>query len=56
MERCKLVIVDLDGTLWDGILLEDGIGGLSPRAEMVATLRELDRRGILLSIASKNHP
>jgi FkbH-like protein len=56
MERIKLVVMDLDGTLWDGILLEDGLDGVTPKAEVIEALRSLDRRGILLSVASKNHP
>lgn len=50
----KVVVWDLDNTLWDGTLAEDGIAGLTLRAPVVDTIRELDRRGILNSIASKN--
>ncbi len=48
----KVVVWDLDNTLWDGVLLEGD--AVRPRPEVVAALRELDARGILLSIASKN--
>jgi FkbH-like protein len=48
----KCVVWDLDGTLWDGILLEDPRVSLKPCAP--AILRTLDERGILQSIASKN--
>lgn len=48
----KCVIWDLDNTIWDGILLEDNSVSLKPRIKEV--LEELDRRGILHSIASRN--
>lgn len=48
----KCVVWDLDNTLWQGILLEDE--NVYPNAEVVDTLRTLDRRGILSSVASKN--
>ena len=48
----KLVVWDLDNTLWDGTLLEDERVRLRPGVR--ETLAKLDERGILLSIASKN--
>jgi FkbH-like protein len=48
----KVVVWDLDNTLWDGTLLEGDPVRLRPAA--AAALRTLDARGILLSIASKN--
>ena len=48
----KCVIWDLDNTIWDGTLLEDSSVSLKPRIGEV--LEELDRRGILHSIASRN--
>nr|AFV52204.1 hypothetical protein [Streptoalloteichus sp. ATCC 53650] len=48
----KCVVWDLDHTLWDGILLEDG--EVTPRPEVVEVIRELDGRGVLHSIASRN--
>ncbi len=50
----KCVVFDLDDTLWHGILLEDR--DVRPQDGMVRLIRELDRRGILMSIASKNDP
>jgi FkbH-like protein len=59
----KLVVVDLDDTLWGGIIGDDGIegirlGGHDPIGEAFADLQEallaLRRRGVLLAIASKN--
>lgn len=50
----KCLVWDLDNTLWDGTLLEDGQVALRPGVADV--IRELDRRGILLSVASKNEP
>src|SRR5215207_3510392 len=48
----KCVVWDLDNTLWDGVLLEDGRVSLRPR--VVEIVKELDGRGILQSIASRN--
>lgn len=53
-KTAKVVVWDLDNTLWDGTLAEDGVEGLVLREPVVETIRELDRRGILNSIASKN--
>lgn len=46
----KCVVWDLDNTLWDGVCLE---GDVSIREDVKAAIRELDRRGILHSIASR---
>lgn len=53
-KRAKVIIWDLDNTVWDGILGEDGIDGIRLRTEIAEVIVELDRRGILHSIASKN--
>ncbi len=61
----KLIIVDLDNTLWGGIVGDDGwqnlkIGGHDPQGEAFAdfqrTLKSFHRRGIILAIVSKNQP
>src|SRR5690242_15490913 len=48
----KLLVWDLDNTLWEGTLLEGD--GVRVRKGLVATLKALDERGILHSVASKN--
>ncbi len=48
----KVLVWDLDHTLWDGILLEGDDVQLCPG--VLETLRRLDARGILHSIASRN--
>lgn len=48
----KCVVWDLDNTIWNGVLLENDV--LELRPEVVETIQELDRRGILHSIASRN--
>ena len=48
----KCVVWDLDHTVWDGILLEDGDVPLRPG--VLDTIRALDDRGILQSVASRN--
>ncbi|SFW72545.1 HAD-IIIC family phosphatase [Amycolatopsis australiensis] len=58
--RC--VVVDLDNTLWDGVVGEEGIDGVgltaSPRGEAFAAFQEhlltLHRRGVALAVATKN--
>ena len=53
--KVKCVVWDLDNTLWDGILVEDGPSKLLLKPGIREILVELDRRGILLSVASKNN-
>ena len=59
----KLILVDLDDTLWGGIVGEEGwqnlkLGGHDPIGEAFSdfqrSLKSLTRRGILLGIISKN--
>lgn len=50
----KVVVWDLDNTVWDGVLLEDG--DVSLRPGVAEALRVLDERGVLHSIASRNEP
>jgi FkbH-like protein len=51
-QTIKCVVWDLDNTLWQGILLEDE--QVTLQQEIVHTIKVLDSRGILQSIASKN--
>lgn len=48
----KCVVFDLDKTVWDGVLLEGDQVRLRPGLREV--IKTLDKRGILLSVASKN--
>ncbi|MGC5334074.1 HAD-IIIC family phosphatase [Micromonospora sp. DT62] len=50
--RIKCVVWDLDHTVWDGVLLEDGEVTVRPAA--VEQIRALDAMGVLNSVASKN--
>jgi len=60
----KAIVVDLDNTLWGGVIGEDGMKGIRlgteyPGAafqELQRVLLRLSERGILLAIASKNNP
>lgn len=54
-KKVKCVVWDLDNTLWDGILVEDGPDSLHLKAGIAEIIRKLDERGILCSIASKNN-
>jgi len=53
--KIKCVVWDLDNTLWDGVLVEDGAAKLRLKPGIRSILEELDRRGIIQSIASKNN-
>jgi FkbH-like protein len=52
----KVLVWDLDETLWTGTLAEDGPDGVTPRPAAVAAIKALDARGVLQSVASKNDP
>jgi FkbH-like protein len=60
----KVLVVDLDNTLWGGVIGEDGLGGIalgppSSRGEAFQAFQrhilELKERGILLVVCSKNN-
>lgn len=51
----KCVVWDLDGTLWDGVLIEtENPDELRVKPDVMAAIRALDERGIVQSVASKN--
>ena len=50
----KAVALDLDGTLWDGVVGEDGAAAIRPKADFLRELKSLKERGVLLTILSKN--
>lgn len=58
----KCVVLDLDNTLWGGVIGDDGIGGIEigelgkgyAYADFQRWLKQLKERGILLAICSKN--
>jgi len=54
-KKIKCVVWDLDNTLWDGILVEQGPEKLQLKQGIAEIVRTLDERGILQSIASKNN-
>ena len=58
----KCVVLDLDNTLWGGVIGDDGINGIQlgelglgrAYTDLQRWLKELRRRGILLAVCSKN--
>jgi FkbH-like protein len=59
---CKVLVTDLDNTLWGGVIGEDGIDGIkcddypgSGYQNLQREMLEIYNRGILLAISSKNN-
>src|SRR3984957_8578360 len=61
---CKALLIDLDNTIWGGVIGEDGLDGIKLGAEypgnayleVQRAILDLHRRGIILAICSKNNP
>ena len=51
----KVVAIDLDNTLWDGVIGEDGLAGIRAKPAFERELKELKDRGVLLVALSKNN-
>jgi len=61
----KVLVLDLDNTLWGGVVADDGLEGIelgdtSPRGEAFKAFQKyigsLKQRGVLLAVCSKNDP
>ena len=61
--RC--LVLDLDNTLWGGVIGDDGVEGhharatgrtARPSSTSRSAIKELSQRGIVLAVASKNDP
>lgn len=60
----KVLVVDLDGTMWGGVLGDDGVEGIeiadTYRGEafraVQRVVKQLGSQGVLLAVASKNEP
>jgi len=60
----KCLVVDLDNTLWGGVVGEDGVDGIalgptypgSAYVEFQRYVLDLHRRGVIIAAASKNNP
>lgn len=61
---CKALVVDLDNTLWGGVIGEDGMQGIQVGPEypgagyraLQQVMLDFYHRGILLAVCSKNNP
>jgi FkbH-like protein len=59
----KCLVLDLDNTLWGGVIGEDGLEGIQLGAgvegeayvEFQRSIRELSQRGVILAVVSKNN-
>ena len=51
----KCAILDLDNTLWEGIVGEDSFYAINPNGELQKSLRALSGQGALLAVNSKNN-
>ncbi len=52
----KILAVDADNTLWNGIISEDGSAHVTPFVDFQKGLLDLRARGVLLVLLSKNDP
>ena len=63
MQRKKCLVLDLDNTLWGGVVGEDGVEGIALSGSYPGKafhlwqegLKELQRSGVMLAICSKNN-
>ena len=63
LKRKKCLVLDLDNSLWGGVLGEDGIDGIQVDGDYPGKayhywqegLKELERNGVILAICSKNN-
>ena len=63
-KTAKVLVADLDNTMWGGVIGEDGMAGIKLGPEypgaayqnLQRAMLDLVRRGILLAICSKNNP
>jgi FkbH-like protein len=55
VKHVKVMAWDLDNTIWDGVLIESGAEGVRLRPGVADVIKELDRRGIVNSVVSKNN-
>lgn len=63
LSRKKCLVLDLDNTLWGGVLGEDGVSGISISGDYPGKvfhywqegLKELQNQGVMLAICSKNN-
>lgn len=62
-KKCKCIVLDLDNTLWGGVIGEDGVGGIELATSKEGArfrdfqrhLKELKDEGIILAVVSKNN-
>lgn len=62
-KRCKCIVLDLDNTLWGGVIGEDGVGGIELAMskegarfrDFQKRLKEIKEEGIILAVVSKNN-
>jgi len=63
-KRAKVLVTDLDNTLWGGVVGEDGADGVKIGTDYPGTIYlavqrvilDLSRRGVILAACSKNNP
>lgn len=63
LRRKKCLVIDLDNTLWGGVLGEDGVNGIKIGGDYPGkaflyfqeALLELNKQGVILTICSKNN-
>lgn len=63
MKRKKCMVLDLDNTLWGGVLGEDGVDGIKLGGDYPGkaysywqqSLLQLSRQGVILAVCSKNN-
>ena len=63
LKRKKCLVLDLDNTIWGGILGEDGINGIQLGGDYPGKaylffqkqIKELEQQGVILAICSKNN-
>ena len=63
LQRSKCLVLDLDNTLWGGVLGEDGVDGIKLGGDYPGkaysywqrALLQLERNGVILAVCSKNN-